>query len=76
MFVNGWEATAVVPGYYLVCYNIGRLSLSCHAAVVPGYYLVCYNIIGYIIDQDPAVVPGYYLVCYNSHNSGRNAAGL
>ena len=34
---------AVVPGYYLVCYNTELLSGSVHAAVVPGYYLVCYN---------------------------------
>ena len=34
---------AVVPGYYLVCYNvIIQKSLNLHA-VVPGYYLVCYN---------------------------------
>ena len=34
---------AVVPGYYLVCYNLS-LSMSREPkAVVPGYYLVCYN---------------------------------
>ena len=34
---------AVVPGYYLVCYNITH-PISPHSwAVVPGYYLVCYN---------------------------------
>ena len=34
---------AVVPGYYLVCYNsMIRVSVS-STAVVPGYYLVCYN---------------------------------
>ena len=36
-------AIAVVPGYYLVCYN-GTAATAAHtAAVVPGYYLVCYN---------------------------------
>ena len=34
---------AVVPGYYLVCYNILETALSDRMAVVPGYYLVCYN---------------------------------
>ena len=34
---------AVVPGYYLVCYNLmGSDHMLC-TAVVPGYYLVCYN---------------------------------
>ncbi len=34
---------AVVPGYYLVCYNnISRIQFRL-IAVVPGYYLVCYN---------------------------------
>ena len=34
---------AVVPGYYLVCYN-SALDISVYiSAVVPGYYLVCYN---------------------------------
>ena len=37
------KSNAVVPGYYLVCYNhIPRTSLLT-VAVVPGYYLVCYN---------------------------------
>ena len=34
---------AVVPGYYLVCYNQQRLIDFLNHAVVPGYYLVCYN---------------------------------
>ena len=34
---------AVVPGYYLVCYNLIPVLLLRSAAVVPGYYLVCYN---------------------------------
>ena len=34
---------AVVPGYYLVCYNVLTSILTGDAAVVPGYYLVCYN---------------------------------
>ncbi len=34
---------AVVPGYYLVCYNAAPLRLRLAQAVVPGYYLVCYN---------------------------------
>ena len=35
---------AVVPGYYLVCYNKNACRLSLAVAVVPGYYLVCYNV--------------------------------
>ena len=34
---------AVVPGYYLVCYNIINERFPDNLAVVPGYYLVCYN---------------------------------
>ena len=34
---------AVVPGYYLVCYNRQSLPVLSFLAVVPGYYLVCYN---------------------------------
>ena len=34
---------AVVPGYYLVCYNSQRRPQRATQAVVPGYYLVCYN---------------------------------
>ena len=35
--------SAVVPGYYLVCYNKDAFALAAFIAVVPGYYLVCYN---------------------------------
>ena len=35
---------AVVPGYYLVCYNKRIRGGVLLVAVVPGYYLVCYNI--------------------------------
>ena len=35
---------AVVPGYYLVCYNETHLTNGNETAVVPGYYLVCYNV--------------------------------
>ena len=34
---------AVVPGYYLVCYNSLLPLEEYDLAVVPGYYLVCYN---------------------------------
>ena len=34
---------AVVPGYYLVCYNTELENGNETHAVVPGYYLVCYN---------------------------------
>ena len=34
---------AVVPGYYLVCYNTTASNECMQDAVVPGYYLVCYN---------------------------------
>ena len=34
---------AVVPGYYLVCYNPDSCIMTASNAVVPGYYLVCYN---------------------------------
>ena len=34
---------AVVPGYYLVCYNSECQWMDSREAVVPGYYLVCYN---------------------------------
>ena len=34
---------AVVPGYYLVCYNNDLIDKGSDLAVVPGYYLVCYN---------------------------------
>ena len=35
---------AVVPGYYLVCYNKFSFLVLKTSAVVPGYYLVCYNL--------------------------------
>ena len=35
---------AVVPGYYLVCYNPNGSFIEFPDAVVPGYYLVCYNL--------------------------------
>ena len=38
---------AVVPGYYLVCYNEKKHMKEFNAAVVPGYYLVCYNTQGF-----------------------------
>ena len=56
---------AVVPGYYLVCYNNDGALVSGVYAVVPGYYLVCYNIRQRGSINFKAVVPGYYLVCYN-----------
>ena len=56
---------AVVPGYYLVCYNpLVSKAVTC-TAVVPGYYLVCYNQSISDAFNEGAVVPGYYLVCYN-----------
>ena len=39
----GIGVQAVVPGYYLVCYNTVRSAVCLPSAVVPGYYLVCYN---------------------------------
>ena len=59
---------AVVPGYYLVCYNLPTLFSAFSHAVVPGYYLVCYNMFPRKENENMAVVPGYYLVCYNSTN--------
>ena len=56
---------AVVPGYYLVCYNIFTIISLFVLAVVPGYYLVCYNAPAPPSFLFYAVVPGYYLVCYN-----------
>ena len=56
---------AVVPGYYLVCYNSVKMSKLRGTAVVPGYYLVCYNTLQGGAFRLFAVVPGYYLVCYN-----------
>ena len=57
--------TAVVPGYYLVCYNFNASDYQPNEAVVPGYYLVCYNNNELRTVMYSAVVPGYYLVCYN-----------
>ena len=37
------NSSAVVPGYYLVCYNKTGAQNFGKSAVVPGYYLVCYN---------------------------------
>ena len=59
-------AIAVVPGYYLVCYNTNNGNTTISRAVVPGYYLVCYNLSDGSISCNMAVVPGYYLVCYNT----------
>ena len=56
---------AVVPGYYLVCYNSNPVPPKSISAVVPGYYLVCYNPAAELEEMVLAVVPGYYLVCYN-----------
>ena len=61
---------AVVPGYYLVCYNFESCRLNAYKAVVPGYYLVCYNTSPTLISTQFAVVPGYYLVCYNEKGGG------
>ena len=61
-----WNSSeAVVPGYYLVCYNLGLRAGFIENAVVPGYYLVCYNGVSVWDNLNFAVVPGYYLVCYN-----------
>ena len=38
-----YRVSAVVPGYYLVCYNRFPRHGFGSDAVVPGYYLVCYN---------------------------------
>ena len=62
------RAVAVVPGYYLVCYNSSGFETFSGKAVVPGYYLVCYNLGCTAALAYPAVVPGYYLVCYNIYN--------
>ena len=59
------SSSAVVPGYYLVCYNYTEHSHFYAFAVVPGYYLVCYNKFTPSNYHSGAVVPGYYLVCYN-----------
>ena len=39
---------AVVPGYYLVCYNKDVSLMEFPYAVVPGYYLVCYNLYSFL----------------------------
>ena len=70
--IHGDTPQAVVPGYYLVCYNIKNGGNHFFLAVVPGYYLVCYNFGFCKATSMHAVVPGYYLVCYNSaekHNT-------
>ena len=59
---------AVVPGYYLVCYNNWCCCVGKFDAVVPGYYLVCYNNARITHAWHAAVVPGYYLVCYNLYS--------
>ena len=67
---------AVVPGYYLVCYNQDLENWIISDAVVPGYYLVCYNfprLWDYVLF---AVVPGYYLVCYNRSLYEEESNGL
>ena len=61
------DIDAVVPGYYLVCYNGVSPHTVMIAAVVPGYYLVCYNDGQAFSPRTLAVVPGYYLVCYNGN---------
>ena len=63
--MNTNAIAAVVPGYYLVCYNDYNEEEPYSSAVVPGYYLVCYNIKRPPVTLWHAVVPGYYLVCYN-----------
>ena len=60
-----FQIFAVVPGYYLVCYNVISIINLKGGAVVPGYYLVCYNVRSFSATKESAVVPGYYLVCYN-----------
>ena len=55
----------VVPGYYLVCYNLFFTYTFTGKVVVPGYYLVCYNKGIDVNALKVVVVPGYYLVCYN-----------
>ena len=55
----------VVPGYYLVWYNIFWSMNSSVSVVVPGYYLVWYNIKILKVESQSVVVPGYYLVWYN-----------
>ena len=66
-----YRASAVVPGYYLVCYNFHKPLKFFGEAVVPGYYLVCYNVTDWSTRTVYAVVPGYYLVCYNLNTAHR-----
>ena len=67
---------AVVPGYYLVCYNMEVMDKAREVAVVPGYYLVCYNWRSTRKRNSLAVVPGYYLVCYNYYYLFREVQSL
>ena len=69
-------AIAVVPGYYLVCYNLWDFTKHTRTAVVPGSYLVCYNLCHLQEAPGNAVVPGYYLVCYNPKCSEKTGQGL
>ena len=49
--MNTNAIAAVVPGYYLVCYN-GCDNITLYVtAVVPGYYLVCYNLMNSLVKQ-------------------------
>mgnify|MGYP007101502692 FL=1 len=56
---------AVVPGYYLVCYNYCTFIAYHTIAVAVSYTQVCYNHPANNHYPALAVVPGYYLVCYN-----------
>ena len=67
------SSVAVVPGYYLVCYNDFITNALILDAVVPGYYLVCYNSVEIKESSKEAVVPGYYLVCYNPKSFPKRA---
>ena len=76
MILRPFGFCAVVPGYYLVCYNKKDTQDEAREAVVPGYYLVCYNDV-FNVSLDPAaVVPGYYLVCYNPTRQQRQQERL
>ena len=54
------QTAAVVPGYYLVCYNALQIIKKLEAAVVPGYYLVCYNRERRTL-HNPSDYAGFYL---------------
>ena len=69
--MNTNAIAAVVPGYYLVCYNRSLRENDKGQAVVPGYYLVCYNFAILLLRSWIVVVPGYYLVCYNNFKTKR-----